>query len=731
MDLQTPDVEWGHQSARSSSSERNQYAETPHALIHPARGLSRQSGWPGMTPQGARRVALAIGGLSGLLLGAGLVLWVLAILGAGKLIGLPSHQATIPISGVVLVGLGGMVFARHPRHPIAWILVGTGLLSGIELLNLGLLAFSSLKAPGQVIPAPPVSHWLAQWIWSPRGMIPLTFLLLLFPDGKLPSSRWRIVAWGAAVGLAGSTLADAFAPSTWEGLGGVVVNPFAIQSPLISWTQTVSGSLLGLGILASMASIFIRLRRSESLVRQQLKVMAYALGIVLVLLILAGVSFFVITDSSAAEEISYSIVNITIALVAIAVAIAVMRYRLYDIDLVINRTLVYGVLTVTVAGVYALTVGILGAIFQVRGNLLISLIAAGLIAVLFHPLQEALQRRVNRWLYGDRDEPYQVLSRLGRRLEGAAPTEAILATIVETVAQTLKLPYVAISLPVGGAEVIVSSVGQNTGNMVDLPLNYRSELVGNLLCSTRKANEPFTESETGLLMDIANQVAVAVYALKLSSDLQLSRQRLVSAREEERRRLRRDLHDGMGPQLASFGLKIDMARNELDRDPNATDEILKELRRQVRHAVGDLRGLVSNLRPPALDELGLLDALRASAAVQLSSDGLQVRIEGPDDLPALPAAVEVAVYRIVQEAVTNVARHAQAHHCDVRLRVNGGLELEIVDDGIGFSHPAGDGVGLMSMRERTAELGGEFGVEVSPKGGTRVVSRIPLATDTS
>lgn len=677
-----------------------------------------------MTERTAGAVALAVTALSGTLLAVGTSLWILAILGAGALIGLPSHQATIPISGVVLAGIGGLVLARHPMHPIAWILVGAGLLNGIEMLNLGILVYSSLKAPGEVIPAPAVSHWLAQWLWSPRGMIPMTFLPLLFPSGHLPSKRWRIVSWAAAVGLIGSTLSDAFTPNVWDGLGGVVVNPYGMESPLVSAVQGPSGTLLGVAMLACMASVFVRLRRASGTERQQLKVMGYTLAIVTGLLVIAGAAFFLFPNAAYAVEISFSIINLCIALVAIGVGIAVLRYRLYDIDLLINRTLVYGVLTLLVAGVYALIVGILGVIFQSRGNLLISLAATGLIAVLFQPMREALQRRVNHWVYGDRDEPYQVLSRLGRSLEGASPTETVLSTIVETVAQTLKLPYVAISLPFGRGRTIVKSTGSPIGQTIELPLGYRSELVGHLLCSTRESGEVFTDAELGLLKDIANQVAVAVYALQLSGDLQLSRQRLVTAREEERRRLRRDLHDGLGPQLASLGLRIDTVKNLLESDPQLAAETLARLRLDVKAAIADIRRLVYNLRPPVLDELGLLLALKAGA--DLTAAGPSVVVEGPDEMPPLPAAVEVAAYRIAQEALTNAARHARARHCTVRLHVDGELLVEVQDDGVGMPRHVRTGVGLNSIRERTAELGGSFSIQGIDGGGTLVSARFPL-----
>ena len=670
--------------------------------------------------------AWAIAGLSALMIAVGLLLWALAIFNAGTMRGLFSHQLTIPFSGVVFAGLGGLLLSRRPRHPIAWILAGVGLFAGVEVLNLGVLAYAGVRASGDVIPAPDLAHWMAQWIWSPRAFVPLTLLLLLFPDGKLPSRHWRPAAWAAALGIVASTAGSAFEPGSWQALGGIVRNPYAVQSDLWSVLRGLSSGLVSLSLVAGLISILVRFRRAHGVERQQLKWMLYSVGLIFVLFVMASLLMVSSAESRLALELVYSLVNLVSVCIVVAVGIAVLRYRLYDIDLIINRTMVYGALTLLVVGLYILIVGSVGAVFQTRGSLLISLVATGVIAVLFQPMRDRLQRDVDRLLYGERDRPYDVLSRLGRRLESPASPEAMLASIVETISQTLKLPYVAIAFPKANGHEIVSEAGEPTGAHLELPLEYRGGRVGLLICARRSPGEPFTEAEENLLRDIAIQAAVAVHALSLSAALQRSRERLVKAREEERRRLRRDLHDGMGPQLASLGFKLDAARNMLEDDPQAADALLLQLRQQVKGAVSDIRRLTDDLRPPVLDELGLLAALRSTIGAQFSRGGMRVHVEGPEEMPNLPAAVEVAAYRIVQEAVTNVARHANAESCFVRFRVGEGLALEILDDGDGLPEPLSLGVGLESMRERTAELGGTFSIEALPERGTKVMAHIPL-----
>ncbi len=371
---------------------------------------------------------------------------------------------------------------------------------------------------------------------------------------------------------------------------------------------------------------------------------------------------------------------------------------------------------------------------QTRSNAAVSLLAAGFVAVLFAPLRDRLQRAVNHLMYGERDDPYAVLSRLGQRLEATLEPGAVLPAVAETVAQALRLPYAAIELKENGERdgfTVVAAHGSPVGSPVRVPLVHQHETVGQLLLAPRAGEEGFSAADRRLLEDLARQAGAAVHAVRLTADLQRARERLVTAREQERRRLRRDLHDGLGPQLSSQTLTIDAVREIMRQDPDAAEALLLDLKAQSRDAVADIRRLVFALRPPALDDLGLVGALRASAA-QYVSNGLHVSVEVPERLPPLPAAVEVAAYRIAQEALTNVVRHAEASRCVVRLALDekaGTLQLEVEDDGRGIGEDRGSGVGLHSMRERAAELGGSITVVSAAGGGTIVRARLPLAEE--
>jgi signal transduction histidine kinase len=307
--------------------------------------------------------------------------------------------------------------------------------------------------------------------------------------------------------------------------------------------------------------------------------------------------------------------------------------------------------------------------------------------------------------------------RLSDRLDAVAATSDVLPAVVRTVAESLRLRYVAVEL---AGELAATSGRRGPGTLAAVPLTFQGEQLGRLLCETRAPGERFGPADLRALRELARHIAVAAREVMLTRDLLRSREQLIRAREEERRRLRRDLHDGVGPSLAGIALGLDSARRALRSDPAAAEQTLRELRRATQESVAEVRRLARDLRPPALDQFGLLGALREQAQ-RLGGD-----LELPAELPELPAAVEVAAYRIASEALTNAARHAGAGACRVRLSLNGGLRVEVDDDGIGVPDGYVAGVGIASMRERAEELGGGLRVERRAPSGTRVLATLPL-----
>jgi signal transduction histidine kinase len=402
---------------------------------------------------------------------------------------------------------------------------------------------------------------------------------------------------------------------------------------------------------------------------------------------------------------------------AASVARAIARHQLFDIRFALNRTLAFGALTLSALSIYALIVGGFGSLFR-HGELWLSILATGVIAVLFQPLLIVFRRAANRLIYGERDDPYRAIASLGRRLEGALPPDEMLSIVVQTVANSLKLPFVALRLQDGR----VVSVGIPLATPVEFALLVNGTQVGQLEVSPRHANEVFAHSEQRLLSDLANRAAVAVQEVQLLEALRQSREGLVLAREEERKRIRRDLHDGLGPTLVGVSFSLEASRMLLDSDRDRADALLVSSGLRVQEAIADIRRLVDDLRPPALDDLGLCGAIQQRADQFVS---LRPILEF-ESLPALPAAVEVAAYRITCEALNNAIKHARASSVRVQVRiVNHGLNLEISDDGVGLFEYRRDGAGLQTMRERALELGGRFEIQ-SLADGTRVCAWFPV-----
>ena len=343
---------------------------------------------------------------------------------------------------------------------------------------------------------------------------------------------------------------------------------------------------------------------------------------------------------------------------------------------------------------------------------------------------------------------------LAERLKGSLEPRGILSTVVRVVVRALPAQYAAVYLKRLEAEDLVLAAEHEGGTKVGgirrgrsdvvgrmqdpaaperqpsqaltFPVLYRSEIVGHLLVFPIDGQQP-TAEQRRLLATIAGRAGSAAQVVRQAHDLLRARERLVLAREEERRRLRRNLHDTIGPTLAALSLKAGAVRNLIEQDPPAAQEQLNELREQIHSVITDIRRVVYDLRPPALDELGMVPAIREQAR-QFSTGGLQVSVDAPDQMPPLPAAVEVAAYRIVMEALANVARHAHARLCRIHLSVNDQVSIEVVDDGVGLPAKHRAGVGIASMRERVGELGGSCTIESPAEGGTRVLAFLPASS---
>jgi signal transduction histidine kinase len=542
------------------------------------------------------------------------------------------------------------------------------------------------------------------------NIVIFTLAIITFPDGKF-KPRWTLV----------------------------ITTAYLIISVLVWATPTLPQRFLSLANLVNLLDIsfvffifgivgYRYFREFTRLQRQQAKWVVYALAMnACILLVMNGIVPLLVPETNPTYLLASKFVTLFVfVLFFAALTISILQYRLWDIDIFIKRTLVYGFLTAFVVGAYALLVGGLGAIFHTSDQFLFSIIATAVIAILFQPLRERWQRVVDRMLFGDRNNPYTVISRLSEQMGMDDVSGTLLPGIAEMVAQALKLPYVAIALKHDDHFKIETVFGQpaDRGRVESLPLTYRQEVVGQMTVGQMVGDKALDRTAYQLLENIARQVGVVAYAVQLNVALQNSRQQIVTAREEERRRLRRDLHDGLGPTLASHTIKVGTARLLIDTEPQTAQRILDELETSLANSFADICQLVYNLRPPSLDQLGFIPAL--NDFLQQYNGETQFTLIAPDEMPQLPAAVEVASYRIVQEAVNNVIRHAQAQHCRVQIRHNGVLEITIHDNGIGLPVDRNYGVGLTSMSERAQELGGTFAISTVAQEGTCVDVRIPL-----
>ena len=630
-----------------------------------------------------------------------------AVVAAGHALGLATGDVQLygfhAVAAPSFTALGALILSYRPGHRVGRLYLAIGAAAALTVVA---ASYAHFPAAGWLLVASlPVA----------LGLLPQLFLL--FPDGDRPGGRWRWVARVAILGLGGAVLglataatlaapADVLDPSVELSAGAHLGVQLAVAGTLLIVVAAAAGA----------GSLLARWRGADGELRQQIRVLALGAS---TLPVGFALDFFL------GWPVLWFVLG---AVVPTAATAAILRYRLYDLDLVLNRSLVYATLTVLVVGGYLAVVAVAAPMLGAAADRLPPLLATGVVAVLFHPARQRVQQAANRLLYGDRDDPYAVLTRLNRRLEQAADPLSALPQVTQTVTDALRLPYAAIELVESGGTRLVASHGRpSVVAPQPFPMTYQRKPVGRLLVSPRSASAAFTGGERRLLHELAGHAGVAAHTAQLTVDLQRSRERLVRSREEERRRLRRDLHDGLGPALAGMTMQVGAARSLLGQDPKSVDATLGRLERQLQDCLIDVRRIVDDLRPAVLDQLGLVGAIRSATATLAPPGGSGVRIDVVAEvLGYLPAAIEVAAYRIAVEAVTNVVRHAHADACRVRVTADSILSLEVTDDGAGLSPDSVPGVGLTSMRERVEELGGALTITPRAGGGTRISADLPL-----
>lgn len=594
-------------------------------------------------------------------------------------------------------GVAALLLTRLPRHPVGRSFAAVAFS----------YALSNLAVPhgsGQTAVAV-----LTACAWVPGVAIPLSVLPVVFPDG--PRTRLERTLLRADLGLVVLlTLAAATVPRLHLDATRTLANPFAVP---------VGGAVLvplGLaGVVLSLLSIGVlltRLVRSAPDGRRQIAPFVVS-GTVAALVVFGPGRFG--AGGAVAQDVA-------LLLVPLSALVCVLRYRLYDLEVVVRRVVVWTVLSAGIVGGYVLLVQAADAFLRVHGRPA-SVLATGVVALAFGPVRTGVSTWVARWLFGDRDDPYAALTRTTSLLAGGADPRGALQQAADDLASGLRCPGVRVMRgnvrlagPAGGEPALV------------VPLRAAGVEVGRLEVLRRSSADAFSLAERRLLTDLAAPLASAVEAVGLAEDLRRSRDDIVRAREEERRRIRSELHDDIGPALAALLVQAQLAKRRLARaDTGGGESALDLVQATALRAVADLRRVVDDLRPEALDEVGLAEAVRNLAA-GLSGDDLRVACIVAD-LPVLPAAVEVAAIRIVGEGLHNVRKHARAGSVSVCVDLDGdALVVGIDDDGVGpgaASRPGGKG--LPAMRARVEELAGSLVVgSGAAGGGTRLVARLPL-----
>ena len=651
--------------------------------------------------------------------------------------------------------VGLLITTRRPGNAVGWLVLGIGFAwaAGDVLSALGSYAFDHGWSNGDVLLA------LSEPTWLPPIALSGTFLILLFPDGHLPSPRWRWFAWTIAVGVVVVGFAILFAPGTFEDSGyPSVSNPLAIESlaPLLD-ALLVSLLIIPAGMIGSAVALVQRYRRSAGAEREQLKWLAYAAAIVA--LTFAGVMVATLVndfrDTPPWLSVFQSLSLATFTLIPIAIGFAVLKYRLYDIDVVINRTIVFGALALFIGAVYVAIVVVLGGAVGARASHpLLSIGATALIAVLFEPARSRVQRFANRLVYGERATPYEILTRFSERLGGTYAIEDVLPRTARVIAEASGAARVVVWLRAGDALRAAAAwpaevegpppedlpLGTDplppiVGADAVVPVRHRDELLG-AVSVTKPPGEPLSQQDHVLLGSLADQAGLVLSNVALTSDLEArlrqisarsaelraSRQRIVATQDAERRRLERNIHDGAQQHLVALAVKLRLARGMLLRDPDRGGAMLTEIRAEIDDAMDTLSSLALGIYPPILEEHGIAAALEAQGGV--ASIPVRVRASGID---RQPIETEAAVYFCCLEAMQNAAKHARASLVEVMLGLEGGvLTFTVRDDEVGFDAAGTQtGSGLQGMSDRLAAVGGSVEITSSPGGGTLVAGRVP------
>ena len=615
----------------------------------------------------------------------------------------------VPVGDLVvdgcIVAIGLVVTLARPANVVGWLLLA---FAGFGAMQNFTEAYGvrAQALPGADLPLGRLALSLGTSLWIAAFVVPAVLLLNVYPSGQ-PWGRWgrrvnrvAIIATGLAV----------FAVSTSRSQAAGDYSRAHDVVELPDWVAGVVGvpaTLLLVGcVVVSVVAAVRRTARAHAPERQQLLLLLTSAALIIPLGFLGTVSRAV-----------------GLVLVPVAVAIGVLRFRLLGIDVIVRRTLLYGVLTGLVVALYAATTVTVSAVTPSVGTR--TVLAAALVAIVLVPLRDRLQHAVDRLVYGARHDPLLAVRQIGTSLSAASVDP--LPAAVEALAASIRAGYVAVVGTDG--ELLASTGSPHSDAKVTCPLSVAGEHLADLHITPARGEDVLDPADARVVDVLAAPLASVVHTTRLTRRLAAASDRVLAATQDERARIRRDLHDGLGPSLSGVALGLEAIETALPAEPELACTLVARIRSEVQAAVEEIRRIIDALQPGALNRGDLLTAVRDRAdAVTARSTGLVVTVAADDPLPPLPPAVEQAALRITDEAITNVVRHARATRCVVRVTVDEDLIVEITDNGTGLpATPRPDGMGLTSMRQRTTELGGAVTISAAPGGGTTVEARLPLA----
>jgi signal transduction histidine kinase len=671
--------------------------------------------------------------------------WVIGMLLGGiglVLTGFNDPIGTLIESAVVytiflgMATVGALAASRQPGNATGWIFLAIGICAGIAFASSEYADYALRTRPGS-LPGAAYAAWLSDWIWALLIALPITFLPLLFPDGRLPSRRWRPFAWicGGFIGFAITVFI--LDPGRVGPTG--VTNPFGVETvrPVAAFLDGPGYAVvLVLGVI-SVASLILRYRRADGAQRQQLKWFVFGVAVLAMYFVLDGILTALGIETGRLVDTVVS----AVAFLALPVGagIGMLRYRLYDVDVVINRTVLFGLLAAFITAVYVGIVVGVGTLVGQRGNLFLSIVATALIALAFQPVRLRARHFANRLVYGKRATPYEVLSTFSDQLGGAYSTVEILPRMARMIGEATGAERSRVWIRVGGelrpaavwpAEATLGTPLRSAGDKLPafpeeeraFPVRHQGALLGALSVATSR-RETLDPTQESLLSDLAGQAGLILRNVQLIEEVRASRQRLVTAQDEERRRLERNIHDGAQQQLVALAVKLRLARTLAGKDADRAQSLLDELQRETQETLENLRDLARGIYPPLLADQGLAAALEAQAR----KVPFPVRVE-PNGVGRYPADAEATAYFCVLEALQNAAKYAQASRAVVRLaEADSRLVFSVSDDGAGFDvHRITGGTGLQNMADRVEAVGGSLEVSSAPGRGTTVTGRIPV-----